>query len=241
MARGDIDPAVLRAWFDEYGLPPDDYLAVDIESSGVDHRKDYPVQFGWCRVVGRAAALGAAVAVDWSGLDRAEYDIFRARLAACRESMAARGNNYPWTPELLVRVGKAPGDAVAALADAFTPADDPAFVTHNGWAFDYPVIGRAFERYSRRAFAPHHDRMWDTAMMVKAAQVGLFPRRGEALRPYLLRLHEARPNGRYNLPECVRMFDLGDTGASVRHAHDAEYDSWLCHLVLERLRAIGSR
>lgn len=240
MARGDVDRTVIRAWFEEYGPPPEDYLAVDIEASGVDHCKDYAVQFGWCRVVAGRPVLGASAAVDWSALDPSEFSIFAERLANARAQMLDRGNNFPWTPQLLARVGRAPADALAALRAAFTPGDDPAFASHYGWAFDYPAIGRHFERWTRQPFEPHHDRMWDTALMVKAGQTGLRPRRTEPLRSFLVRLNEARPNGKYNLSECVRMFDLGDSGASVRHAHDAEYDSWLCHLLLERLRAVGS-
>ena len=233
MAKLDFRPAA--AFAVAYGPWPDDYLVVDTETTGLDPDADWPVQVGWCAVAGRRPLVNAAAALNWpDALPAPALASFEDRLWRTARKMAARGNRYPWTVALLREKGVQPAAGLARAFAARPPGGH--YVAHYGWGFDYPLVGRVAADLGLDDFAPPHEHLWDTAMLVKACQTGLVPKPNEPLRRFLGRLNDAAPRGRYSLTACVSIFDLAAAGAAAKEAHDAGYDAWLSHLVFERLR-----
>lgn len=230
----DFRPAA--AYAAAYGPFPDDYLAVDLETTGLDRTLDWPLQIGWCVVRGGRAASNAAVLVDWpSHVEEYRRAAFVDRLLATGKSMAHKGLSYPWTLEQLRAKGVSPQEAFRRLY-AQNPSKN--WLAHFGWGFDFPCLGRAAQEAGAEPFEPEHEKLWDTAMLVKACQTGLTPRPGEPLRQFLLRLHDARAKGKFSLKECFSIFSLAELGATPRaeYLHESAYDAWLTVLVFEKIK-----
>lgn len=229
-----FDGAYLIPWVHEYGPLPSDYLTLDTETSGLDAQRDKIVQIGWCRVANGKAVENGHLVVDWTaGASPLEVSNLAADLEHVRSRMARRGNQYPWTIDLLRKRGRPPAEVAAALAAKF--AEVTGFVTHYGWMLDYPMIG-AFMAGQGRRFDPPHHQLYDTGLLVKMCLIGLTPVNGEPLRSFLLRLHQVISSPRHSLAACVSLFDLQAQGATTTACHEAAYDSWLVHLIFEALR-----
>jgi len=232
-----FDPVPLVAWGVEYGSIPDDYITLDIESSGIDVNRDLPLQLGWCVVKNRKAVLEEDVLIDWTKtLTATQLDELAVRMDATRRRMAEKEKAYPWTIDMLRSKGMSAVKAVTRFASAL--GSNPTVAAHYGWLFDYPALGRTFDLIGQE-FSPEHNRMYDTGLMLKACLVGISPARNEPLAAYTKRLHTARCSVRHNLEAASELFDLRTTsGADKGSQHRAGYDAWLVHLLLERLRPL---
>src|SRR5262245_7188623 len=89
----------LRMLEHRFGAFPDQYIVIDLETSGFTRDKDLVVQIGFCEVRdGRPQRVESAV-LDWtrySGVNRAWL---LDRLDYARLSCARRGVRFPWTWE----------------------------------------------------------------------------------------------------------------------------------------------
>ncbi len=225
------------SWAAEYGPIPDDYVALDVESSGIDTHRDLPLQLGWCVVKNRKAVLEADVLIDWTRtLSPAAVAELDARMTATRGRMAEKDKAYPWTLDMLRARGVSPVDAVDRLIAVLGP--DPAVAAHYGFLFDYPCLGRTFELVGRE-FAPDLDRMLDTGLMIRACLVGVSPAWNETLPVYVKRLNAVRCGPRHNLAAAAEFFDLrAASGVASKNCHTASYDAWIVHLLIEKLRGL---
>jgi DNA polymerase III epsilon subunit-like protein len=114
---------------------------------------------------------------------------------------------------------------------------DLPLVAHNGWGFDYPMLGLLHAAHGV-PFAPAHTDLMDTCMTARAALAGVTPLPHEDYRKYVRRLERTRC-GKHALRDCVSDYDLDAAGVDPRHGHDAEYDAWVCHVLFERFRALA--
>ena len=225
-----LDPAPLAA----YGGLPESYRVVDVETTGIDHDSDRVIQLGWCDVAGRRAVKNASAVVNWpAAMAAVEVAALAARLDKTRATMESRGNSYPWTVDLLRKVGLPPAEVWKKFTAGHRPTD---YVAHYGWLLDYGMIGR-FAEATGASFAPDHAQLHDTGLLTKACLMSLRRRPDEGPRSYYLRVYQAGGSPRHNLERCLDLFGLHGSGAVKRHMHgSADYDAWVTHLIFEKLR-----
>jgi hypothetical protein len=80
-------------------------------------------------------------------------------------------------------------------------------------------------------------------MLVKAAQLGAYPRANEPLRSFFTRISEVVAKGVYWALDrhCYDAYDLGRAGVRKDAAHDAANDCRLTAELFETLRRLGEQ
>jgi len=231
-----FDPIVAMTWVDEFGKLPRNYLAVDTETSGVDPRQDYILQLGFCKVADSQAKLYGSLTIDWTQvLNRSQLQDLERRMDGARTAMQKRGKQYDWTIDSLTKHGKHPREiAKRFLAQV---GDDWAFAAHYGFLLDYPIIGKFLQQYGEKPFAPELEKMIDTGLLVKAGFIGVSPEQHEDMMSYVKRVDTVRAAPRHSMEHCVDYFDLVKQGAVKKNLHDAGYDAWCVHLLVEKMRS----
>jgi DNA polymerase III epsilon subunit-like protein len=228
------------AWRAAYGPMPEDYLVVDVETSGLSTEYDVVVQLGWLRAVGGREVERGAIVLDWSQvLDGHDLRQLERRLGETAAKMSAAGKGRGWTLDRLRAEGLHPARAVDKLAGFL--GRRPVLVGHNPWRFDLPLLDKLAARLRGLPLGVPPNQCIDTAAMVKAAQSGCTPRPGETYRDYAARANAAGGNKYLSSLDrfCVGRFRLASRhGVDVAKTHDAAYDCWVCHLVYEDLRQL---
>lgn len=224
----------LRSWFRNYPIPRS-YVAIDLETSGLDVEKDRVIHIGWCTVEDTRTVLSEGVVLDWTRvLNGPELAKFEHDLERTKRSMEARGNGYRWTVDEVRSRGVNPRDALDRFAMS---RKDRPMVAHHGWGFDYPMLGNLYKKFGLDFEVPHVD-LLDTCLMARAILGPLEHLPNEDYRAYVRRLSQVRC-AKHTLRDCVTLFDLHQYGVDPKHGHDAEYDAWVCSLVLERMRELS--
>lgn len=229
----DSGLSALKAWYASYGLPLT-YASIDIESDGLDVNRNRPIHVGWCHVVNGKAVRSDGVIIDWTrALDDQQLATMTRNMDLVRTAMAGRGQHYRWTVDDLRTRGVHPKDAAAQIVRS---VGHLPLAAHHGWGFDYPMLGN-FVTSHGLPFAPPHSTLMDTCLMARAAFGPCPPRPNEPYRSYVQRLSTVRCR-RHTLRDCISLFDLDKVGVDPKHTHDAEYDNWVVHLLLEKFREL---
>lgn len=225
----------MKAWADRFGLP-DRYLAIDTETSKLG--PDAAVlHLGWCLFEHGDAVLSTGAAIGWPDvLDAVSTTKLGSDMAQTRRAMEARGNAYRWTLDELRRVGQAPQEVVRRFT---SDRGELPICAHHGWGFDYPLLARLIEGQTGKAFDPVHTDLLDTCLMARAMLSGSVPRPTETYYAFVRRMGEVRC-AKHTLRDCAAMCDLHLKGVDFKHAHDAEYDAWVCGLVFEQFKRVAA-
>jgi len=223
--------AVTEGW--PHNKIPCDYLVVDTETTGTNTSVDSIVQIGVCHV------RDCKISHEFSEHDYSSFTIKLPRSAFVGKegAIAVHGIDY----EKSAREGIPPDKAYKLLCDIIVEARANGMMIcgHNLYSFDIPILHAELARLGI-PFKFAQNEVLDTAMLVKAMQIGIYPGVGEMSYSYWSRVRGFRAKGVYfNLDRyCVQRFNLEQYGASKEHAHDAGYDCWLAHLVVQELNKI---
>lgn len=215
------------------GKLPCDYLVLDTETTGTNTSDDSIVQIGFCLV------RDCKISHDMWDDDFMSYTLKLPREKFIGKEAAINVHHIGY--EKSQRCGIEPAEAYKMLYEVVQAAKAQGLLIcgHNLYSFDVPFFQTELARLGIKfKFAPNE--VIDTAMLVKAMQVGILPGEDESSYAYWSRVHSYRAKGVYfNLDRhCMGRFELHKHGASKDHAHDAGYDCWLAHLVVEELNKI---
>lgn len=228
-----------RAMRETFGPIPDDYLVVDVETSGLKHDQDVILQIGWCEVENRQVVDNDAVVLNWfdNSVRLPDPRWLRERINQTRAVMTREGNAYPWT-EPVLRAGEKPLVALAELLLRLRSHALPAIVTHNGWMFDAPMIENHFKRYLSTPFEFAERRMWDTGALEKGVQLNMRPLPNDTLRSYSRRVMAKICRIKWALTKhCIPKYQLDKRfGLNVQDAHRADFDTRATHCLLQVFR-----
>jgi len=213
---------------------PCDFLVLDTETTGFSSAKDSIVQIGLCSV------RDCEISHEFCDEDYAAFTIKLPRNAFVGKERAieVHGIDYERSQE----EGISPSEAYALLHDIVLEARSYGMMVcgHNLYSFDIPFLQVELARMGI-SFEFQPNEIVDTAMIVKAMQLGMYPSEGEMAYTYWDRVRNFRARGVYfNLDRyCIKRFELEEKyGASKEEAHDAGYDCWLTHLVILELNKI---
>ena len=208
---------------------PDDYLVIDVETSGLHPGNDCIIQVGICPVRGRQPG-------DWHGI----Y-VQRPGLKLNPKVIEVTGI----TEKDLAEKGVPAKMVFAEVFDLFSWYRDKGFmfVGHNVAGFDCPFFENDLLRNGFK-WKFDHSEIIDTGGLVKGAQLETRFREKESLRDYWMRIRNIRARGVFWALDryCIPTFKLDQKyGVDTKQAHDAGYDCWVTHLLFEEFRTMHER
>lgn len=219
---------------------PDRYLVIDIETTGLEIGTDLIIQFGWVGVTDREIVSEGSVFLDWTRESRVDQEWLRQQLAAVAERMAEKGHTCPHDYARLSQEGGEPISVLQSIAAMLAAWDDQetALVGHNLYTFDLPHLAAHFEGWLEQSGVPWGGPLVDTGLIVKAAQLQLFPWPEEGLEEWYVRVRDYHTRVRWALPWCMETLGIA-VDPQRQSAHSADYDAYMTYRLLEHCRAYG--
>lgn len=245
--------AIMRHWFGPPGyseIPPfwpnypDDYLFLDVETTGKDFGLDLITEVGWAIVRGRRVIDYGGQLLNWQALLPPEQWAWVCdRLEECNAAMAAKSRPTHITPERLVAEGVSPIHALATYADILQGAIEygDLLVGHNAWFFDRQMVDSNLLRFCGRRLPWHANAIFDTGLVERASQMNRLPWLGDTLDKWQARAAAYPYNTQWNLDvHCVRKYQLAERfNLDLSQLHRAGFDCVVGHLLFETYREIG--
>lgn len=239
----------------QYGGIPDTYVVLDIETSGLAPHYDKILQIGHCLVIDRVAVDRRSVLLDWTkARDRTkvyddDIDKLKESIEVVRKAVTDKGKPFHTTWDRLRVEGEDPYKALREYAEWVREIVENGWflVMHNGYHFDCKFLENAFKEYAPD-LAPKggvwfpDNAVFDTGVIMKAAQIDLVPRYQETLKQFSMRVTSERRKGVYWSLNEYSVPKLGldkKYNLQAEKAHDAEYDCYVCHLLFEELRGLA--
>lgn len=210
---------------------PESYLVFDTETSGTDPTKDKILQYGF------------AIVKDGKLVDNFSVLVNRKDVEINPGALAVHGLSH----EKMAAEGVDPEEAFDEILDTFKSCRNAGymFVGHNAIWFD----ARLFECESKhwgKEFKFGENEIFDTGMVVKASQLGMYFDQRDTIRSWSRKVAEVRRRGIYwSLDRyCFDEFKLAEFGLEKDKAHDAGEDCKLTHYLVcrfkERMNAFKS-
>ena len=224
-------------------LLPDDYLCVDLETSGFDRKRDVILQYGHCLVENRQVVERLSVVINWFESDVPAVWL-EERIRKTARAMELEGKAFHLTAEK-VRAGVPPVQALPQIMEIIKAYRDSKvmLVMHNGLNFDVEMLQSAARTDLGYELEFGAEDVFDTGVIVKASQIKDYmltvPLAGETFRDYQVRINGFRTPGiHWSLNNfCVEFFGLAIDPAG---GHDADQDAYALHLLMEKFRELTS-
>lgn len=173
--------AIMRHWF-VLGFP-DDYLFIDVETTGREFGMDLITEVGWSVVRGRRIECFGGQLLDWSRvLSPADWAIYCQRLHDVNAAMLAKGRPFHITPERLQAEGGPPIEILQEYAGLLADAvhRQELIIGHNAWFFDWAMVDSNLYRFCGQRLPWHDNALFDTGLVERAAQLDRLPWPGES-------------------------------------------------------------
>jgi DNA polymerase III epsilon subunit-like protein len=223
---------------------PCDYLAVDIETTGVEKGLDLIVQIGHCAVVNGVPVDRSGTLLDWTAVPSVDQRWLADRLALVKKRVEfdrqgqPTGKHYHVTYDRLRAEGADPIAVLRAYRDWFAKirADGLFLVSHNGNQFDAPFLSGAFSVFLGEDHPVLDGEMFDTGMVEKALRGNLGLWAEDTPKSFFDRVGRQPLKG---VRWALDAFAIPQHGLHVKHAldmslaHTADYDAYLCHLLFQ--------
>jgi DNA polymerase III epsilon subunit-like protein len=234
-------------WANTYGEFPDDYLVIDIETSGPDIDKDLIVQIGWCHVIDRKPISNNGLLLNWDKSPLIDTNWLRHRLNETLDYMLTvrQVDSYPWTYDAILS-GDSPLSVLTRFLNILREArtNNTLLVAHNGVRFDCPVLSNHFRRFLKIHHDFDDDEIWDTGALEKASQLNELLCEGESTNDFAYRV-TLRSNDygvKWNLHDfCIPKYDLDLFDLELNKAHTAPFDAYVTHLLFEQYRQLSNK
>ena len=201
---------------------PDNYVVVDVETSGLNPYLNRVLEIGVLVVGNREIALSA---ISWVLNPNFPDDGFEVPPKITELTGI--------TSEVVAKTGWDPVFALSRLQDI---CDEKMIISHNGIRFDRLFLDEENKRFGFRVVDKHQ--FLDTAALFKGWRLGMLDLLEDmSFYDFANKVLETRAYGVYfNLPYCcevleIDMSDLGD-------AHRASVDVVMTHRVVERMREV---
>lgn len=256
-AQGLFD--LMKPHFDGF---PDNYLVFDLETTGLNPRRDLAVQIGYCLVKNGAPIDRDGIIINWTKIPKfvPDHDRFKQKLETVKQAVEFKagvptGKTYHISFERMMDEGVHPLEALSLFNDLFHEARKNRwfFLAHNGYHFDVPFIEGHFDAFlgehrkygaePKPAFYFHDNELFDTGMVEKGSQSQSVPWASDTVRSWSLRTQNERlRNVRWALDTaCVPRYNLAEKhGLNMSQSHDAGFDCYVCHLLFEEYKHLLS-
>ncbi len=233
---------------------PDNYTTIDIETSGLNPKKNLICSIGHTIVRNRKPIENKLSYLNWSleiGIDQEQliYDLEKVRLA-----MERKGKSLLHSYSVLKEKGRPPRAVLNEYLALFEDMENrnEIAVMHNGWGFDVPFLENAISRWvlsvKKQQFEFDTELVYDTGAITKASQLPIdsvfspLPAADESMKDFSLRIANYRAPGVYWALDgyCADEYRLMEkAGVARNQAHAADVDSLLTHHLLETQRELA--
>lgn len=240
-------------WFkDLYGSAwPTTYLALDLETTGFNTRKDVIVEIGHVLVEGGVVTNRMSLLLDWSDHPVVPASYVRGRLLDVARAMATDGRNWSLTWERLAADGVRPEKALSFYRDLLADwsARGGLFALHNGF-FDESMLAHNLAGFGIDAegFEFPDNQYFDTSSLERVSQCpgdqATLPRAGDTLKSYFKRMKYYKGGSLHSSLDkhCVGKYGLAlRPGFEASGLHTADFDAYLVHLLMEEFGREGAR
>jgi len=239
----DAQPA-LNQFGRSHGFP-DNYFVFDFETSGFSREFDVITQLAWTIVRDRRVVDTQSMVLNWPRHPYISQSWLRGQLLKLAESYAEQGKVYRLTYDVLEESPYMPVDALSVfdtLLDSVIE-DKEWLIGHNIAIFDTEMMDAHRIRFlGKEPIDWPEDRIFDTGLFLKAAQLGRYPRPGESLDSFFRSISGVRAKGVFWAMDtyCIPAFGLEERhGIDTSRCHDAGYDCHVNHLLFEAMREVG--
>lgn len=234
-------PGVVPPAWNQY---PDDYLVIDLETTGGSFTKDLIVDVGWAIVRGRKIVDQGGVMINWRGHPAVDWSWVVEQMDKTAYHMGQSGRRYCYTPHLLEQHGQEPtyvlGQFAALLDEAIQRQE--FIVGHNAYRFERGMLDGNLHRFlNGYKLRWHPNAVFDTGLVEKAAQQGRLPWLGDTLDKWSTRAAAPPWNVKWSLEEhCIPKYRICERyGIDRAGSHTAEGDCPPCHFLFETYRDIS--
>jgi DNA polymerase III epsilon subunit-like protein len=207
---------------------PDDYLVIDIETSGFrfnppeGEKPDVVVQMGYAAVRDRKVVVNSA------------HYIKRPRGTMKGEALKVTGI----TDDILQEQGEEPNEFYPRFVQLLQlyRRSGCMFVGHNIVSFDGPFMSAELRRQGMEFSFGKADFI-DTGCIFKAAQMQSRPGPKETLGDYFNRIRHTRSRVKWRLEFAIKSYEIDKKhNLDLEQAHDAGFDCLMTHYLLEAYR-----
>ncbi len=239
-------PQEFRRLLGDGGIP-NTYLSLDIETSGYDMKKDVVTEIGHCLVRDGEEIDRVSVILDWTDHDVVDGEWLRYRLAQLNMHMAP-GREQHITLDSMRERGVKPAAAFDLYGKLVASARDKNLfiVGHNHLAFDEKMLQHNVVGFGYAEDFELGPNVFDVHAVERANQMEdddrTLPRAGETVRQYMKRMAYMKPRPERKIlsnltPFCARKYRLEERfGVNLEKSHQASYDAYLVHLVIQSWR-----
>lgn len=217
---------------------PTRYIAIDTETTGLNHSKDLVTQIGFTIFLDGEFERKQSIVIDWTKSNFVAFPWLQDRMNYVRNEMAKKGHTYPISIERMQREGMEPKKAFKGLCSMLAKAlENNYFIAGHNLFFDETILSNNAERFGFMRDFTFGQKIFDTMCLERANLANnndITPRTNETIRDYFDRLRWL--GGRKvktNLGQhCATKYALV-AKEELGNAHDAEFDSYLVHLLIE--------
>lgn len=239
-SEAKIIRSVLGRIEETFGCFPENYLVVDLETTGVNVTEDLPLQFGYCLVEKGKVVECKANDINWLDQCGINSAWVISRMDKARKSMTEKGKSYRMSVQRLQERGKPPIPSLVLLYELIRRIHDANgfILAHNGVNFDTPLISTVLREFLGVEFDFGENLVVDTGIIEKAIQLDETPLPNESLAVFSRRVGAIRAKGVYWALDghCLPKYGLEKKMPVGAEMHDAGHDAYAVHLLFETYR-----
>lgn len=237
-------------WFSEFNKIwplPDNYITIDVETSGFSPVKNLLCTFGWCVVTNNHMVNSGEIVLNWFAHPTVNADGLIEELGRVETSMTSRGKAFHHTPQYLRERGVDPIQGLESIHNLlqFARHSRVPLIGFNAYAFDAEFIQAHLYDFLNISYLIGDNEMYDIGICEKAAQLHPddepLPLPHETLRDWSFRIGGLRRAGiywaldgycenKYRLTQQLQL-DSGDF-------HRSEFDAVYLHHLFQAQRAL---
>jgi len=222
---------------------PRNYFIFDLETTGFSRDYDLIWNVGWAVVVDGVLVNNEDLVLNWAEDPLTDQSWLQDRIYKQQQGMAAGGRSCKLTYERLFD-GVPPVEGLGVLFELLQTYINAGeyIVGHGVWNFDRNMVLAHTRRYFGGSAMPwDENRIIDTGLIEKAAQMNRQPHAGETLGEWYKRINGGRSKAKWALePYCAEKYDLANRfNLDLSLAHGGGFDCVLTHALMETFREIA--
>lgn len=210
-----MHPAITQGQCETLGLLhsrqvfPDDYVVLELDTSGLLPGEDLITEAGWLVVERRRVVDVKFMVLDWTHHPLVRQDLLEAKLTSVAAEMLQQGKVYQ-VPIERMRTGLDAQTGLGMLQYLLSTwlFGRKLIVGHGIWTFDRPIIDSHMEVFLNLELPWLQNSVFDTGLVEKGSKVSN-PERQETLSMWFDRIAVSQDQGIYwSLDSCIDKYLL---------------------------------